>query len=124
MLLLLLLLLQYARARSRVAKSLGLDAPVVAPRERAARQRKVVRYDYEDYDRHMRVRTAGVMSWTVESRGRWWLVGSVGCVGAVARAVGVACRDLLRQGGRVVMQRSAQRQQRGMRCHLQPSCGL
>ena len=36
-------------------KSLGLDAPMAAPRERAARQRKVVRYDFDDYDRHMRV---------------------------------------------------------------------
>ena len=47
---------QYARARSRVAKSLGLDAPVLQPGARAARQRKVVRYDFDDYDRHMRVR--------------------------------------------------------------------
>ena len=46
---------QFARARSRVAKSLGLDAPMAAPRERAARNRKVVRYDFDDYDRHMRV---------------------------------------------------------------------
>jgi hypothetical protein len=29
---------------------------MAAPRERAARQRKVVRYDYEDFDRNMRVR--------------------------------------------------------------------
>lgn len=64
--------LQYARARSRVAKSLGLDAPIVAPRERAARQRKVVRYDFDDYDRHMRVSDMSCLCFKLWCW--WWLL--------------------------------------------------
>jgi hypothetical protein len=38
---------------------------MAAPRERAARNRKVVRYDFDDYDKHMRVR----QNWGGENNG-------------------------------------------------------
>lgn len=50
----LLCVLQYARARSRVAKSLGLDM-VVADTGRSRRERKSVKYDYDDFDIKMKV---------------------------------------------------------------------
>eukprot|EP00775_Hariotina_reticulata_P012721 gene12721-12851_t len=58
---------KYARARSRVAKSLGLNnssvpvseaaasgGPAAAVSGRQARQRRAVRYDYDEYDRSMK----------------------------------------------------------------------
>lgn len=47
--------LQFARARSRVAKSLGLDS-VVVDAGRPRRERKSVKYDYDAFDTKMKVR--------------------------------------------------------------------
>lgn len=52
---------QFARARSRVAKSLGLvaaEVAEVAPSDRAARRRRPVKYSYDDYDASIKVRGA------------------------------------------------------------------
>lgn len=48
-------LLQFARARSRVAKSLGLDS-VVLDAGRSRRERKTVKYDHDEFDIKMKVR--------------------------------------------------------------------
>lgn len=51
--------MQYARARSRIAKSLGLDAPGAEASRPVRQRRKPVTYNFEDYDRNMRVRVRG-----------------------------------------------------------------
>jgi hypothetical protein len=45
---------QFARARSRVAKSLGLDAPPELGRAKRERKRTVT-YNFDDYERKMKV---------------------------------------------------------------------
>jgi hypothetical protein len=45
---------QFARARSRVAKSLGLDVPPELGRAKRERKRTVT-YNFDDYERKMKV---------------------------------------------------------------------
>jgi hypothetical protein len=61
---------KYAKAHSRVLKALGLDQGKAAADEgRRARQRKVINYAFDDYDKNMKVREED-----------WWSVDRVPCV--------------------------------------------